>query len=727
MSKEEVGQFVNNESLNKPEKGDFIEESGEKIKEIAQRIYEQRMSGKGRKPNETVDKILEEQGLKPWTPEAEEFMKKWDWEQAEKMVKSHSQEEFGGKKELKTDENAATLETPSEKKGIKTNEIKPDVFKIESSLGEARGAYISCQRKYSQNIPLRRASVRRAPEELRKSEAEYDKAKILYAKEMRSLKMAELEKSGKNKEELEKEFKKFQAEIFKRIIIDEHNLLLETKIESLVLKEKSIIRKGLDLWMRQGRSTRILISTALITGLSIATGGAAAAGIGSASLFAGSRYVKGFASALAAQGIGKGVDWVFSKAFIEKVQKEAVAEEAKAGEELSSGELTLEKIRKIEINHRRMVEKLSKLERKKTLIKGAAMVITGAGASIGLNWLESAYGGGFKSSFGASEEPLKSSVEMPPEDYNKFKPYEDVSTKHNVEALEEAAQTKAETILEDHNIENLATIKPGEGAWNAVYRQLENQLERDPAKFDFKPENLDNAEKFKFLTRETNKILIDNGYIKSDGSEIRIAKPGIKVFLNADNKISVDNGNGKLTYEWMKSKIEIAPAPHPDNLEAIPEAPAQEIVSEAPNQGMIYEKSEFSPDEPMAPEEVINTTPETASTLKIVENIEFGAKGTFKYSPDGKITDFSTSGTASLWEAKNLLNEDWRGILIEKGFSGMHAGIIENRAGLLLNMKRVLKTLAEVGKENSEEAIYLNEKIKGIINSTEAMYGDVFK
>src|SRR3989338_8320534 len=66
----------------------------EKTKEVAQRIYEQRMSGKGRKPKETIDKMLEAQGFEPWTPEAEEFMGKWDWEQAEKAVKSHSQEKI---------------------------------------------------------------------------------------------------------------------------------------------------------------------------------------------------------------------------------------------------------------------------------------------------------------------------------------------------------------------------------------------------------------------------------------------------------------------------------------------------------------------------------------------------------------------------------------------------------------------------------------------------------
>ncbi|AKM78349.1 MAG: hypothetical protein UY31_C0074G0002 [Candidatus Wolfebacteria bacterium GW2011_GWE1_48_7] len=53
----------------------------QQIKEIAQRVFEGRMRGDA---TETIDAMLAEKGIKPWSPEAEEFMRKWDWEQAEK-------------------------------------------------------------------------------------------------------------------------------------------------------------------------------------------------------------------------------------------------------------------------------------------------------------------------------------------------------------------------------------------------------------------------------------------------------------------------------------------------------------------------------------------------------------------------------------------------------------------------------------------------------------------
>ncbi|KKT43805.1 MAG: hypothetical protein UW32_C0001G0397 [Candidatus Wolfebacteria bacterium GW2011_GWE2_44_13] len=55
------------------------EREEEGIAALAQDLFEKRMQGHGA---EMVDAILIENGITPWTPEAEEFMRKWDWEQA---------------------------------------------------------------------------------------------------------------------------------------------------------------------------------------------------------------------------------------------------------------------------------------------------------------------------------------------------------------------------------------------------------------------------------------------------------------------------------------------------------------------------------------------------------------------------------------------------------------------------------------------------------------------
>lgn len=631
------------------------------------------------------------------------------------------------------------LKEGEKKEEEKKTEPVPEKFAF---LEEKRNKFVLAYQKYFQETPRWRSAIRQVfgkghkekelPEELKRLKFEYDAEKYVYCKDLIVSKKADLEKEGKSGEALEKELAAYKfTELYSKIFLEEKQFLQNAKIEGWPPKEKSILRKGLDLWMRQGKYTRLLISTSLLTGVSIATGGLAAGGIGAATLFAGSRYAKGLTSAFIAQGVGKGVDWAFSKIFIDKLKKEAEEAEEKSKEEFSKGELTMDSIEAIEMNRRQMSEKLEKSERTKILTKGTAMIIAGAGASIGLNWLENAYAGSLKS---ATPE------EMPPEEAEKFKSYEDVSSRHNVDALKEVAQVRAEAILEEQHIENLATIKPGEGAWNAVYRQLENKLDKNPAQFGFKAEDLDSAAKFKFLTQETNKILVENGYINPDGSEIRIAKSGIKIFLEADNKIKpIDEG---LVYEWTKPEAEV-----------ISQSETAEVISEEAeisqeNRDAINEsiknhnpKPEFFVNEPIESlksdiepkgELLINEAPESQMSwpTKTIQNSEFDIKGVFQYTSKGEISDLTIIGrTPGLWDAKALLNDNWRTTIMDKGFSSgsIHANIIENRAGEILKINKILKTLENLRMTKSPETNYLNMKIKGIIDSTEVIYGDVFK
>ena len=594
-----------------------------------------------------------------------------------------------------------------------------------SFLEEKRNIYIEAYQNYLQKTPKWRSAVRQVfgkeykegeiSRKLKKLKFDYDEAKYAYCKDLIESKKTDMEKEGKSGEESEKELAAYKfTELYSKIFLEEKELLQKAEIEGWPPKEKGIFRRGLDLWMRQGKYTRLLISTSLLTGISIATGGLAAGGIGAVTLFAGSRYAKGLASAFIAQDIGKGVDWAFSKILISKVKKELEETEEKSKEEFSKSELTLDGIKAIEANRQQASEKLAKLERIKILTKAGAMVGAGVGASLGLNWLENAYAGSLKSA---------AQTGMPPEDYEKFKSYEDVSAKHNIDALKESAEIRAEAILEDQRIENLAIIKQGEGAWHAVYRQLENQLDENPAKFGLKSEDLNSAAKFKFLTQETNKILVDNGYISPDGSEIRIAKPGVKVILEADNKIKPINEG--LTYEWTKPKAESVLAPRSEAPEVIYEEPA------APKDGNTTAIDEFIKNQNPKAEFFVNE-PESLTPwpTKTIQNMEFEVKGIFQYTPKGEISDLTIIGkTPSLWESKALLNDNWRKVIMEKGFSSgsVHANVIENRAGEIIRVNKILKTLENMNMSESREADYLNIKIKGIKDSTEAIYGDVFK
>ena len=56
------------------------------------------------------------------------------------------------------------------------------------------------------------------------------------------------------------------AEIFKKLILDEKKALNLAKVESWPPKEKGIFRKGMECWMKLPRSVRIASSVLLTTG-----------------------------------------------------------------------------------------------------------------------------------------------------------------------------------------------------------------------------------------------------------------------------------------------------------------------------------------------------------------------------------------------------------------------------------------------------------------------------
>jgi hypothetical protein len=125
------------------------------------------------------------------------------------------------------------------------------------------------------------------------------------------------------------------------------------------------------------------------------------------------------------------------------------------------------------------------------------------------------------------------------------------------------APKAAESIFKTAEYSEQAVIKKGEGIWHAVERQLRYQLDHSGAqdfakKFGFRPEDV-TANKEKILDRATWKLLNEQGYIQPHGGkgggwiETRIAKPGVRVFLDGDGRIQI-LGEGKTTYQWSPEK-----------------------------------------------------------------------------------------------------------------------------------------------------------------------------
>ena len=173
-------------------------------------------------------------------------------------------------------------------------------------------------------------------------------------------------------------------ELFQKFIIDEQELLNKAKVESWPPKDKTVFKKGMEWWMRRNTATRLLISTGLVTGVVATAGGFSAPAI---AMFAGYRYIRGAGAVLAGKLAGRGFDWFTSKT--DKKTEEISLNSLKTDFDLS-------KLKSIEKEYRKILEKSAKNERTKLITKAIVMAVAGAGTAVGMGMIEQAYAGGIK-------------------------------------------------------------------------------------------------------------------------------------------------------------------------------------------------------------------------------------------------------------------------------------------------------------------------------------------
>ena len=281
-------------------------------------------------------------------------------------------------------------------------------------------------------------------EQLKKVGLAQKKAEAVYEAE---LKKAEYDRA---KEELGKKMLaegKNEAEIFQKLVLEEREILNQAKIETWPPKEKGIFKKGLDWWMRRGTATRLLISTGLVTGVVAVAGGFSAPAI---ALFAGQRYLRGAGAVLVAKLTGKGVDWAMEKNI--KAKEETALSELKR-------EFSLEKLKDVDKKYEKILEEIAGKRRKKLIVKAGVMAATGAGAAMGLGWLEGAYAG-------VPGKVPEVSPEAPPEEVT------EAPTEVVPPAEEPVEPVEAPPAAEISGIETAQTQR-GDSIWRMSERQLE--------------------------------------------------------------------------------------------------------------------------------------------------------------------------------------------------------------------------------------------------------------
>lgn len=169
----------------------------------------------------------------------------------------------------------------------------------------------------------------------------------------------------------------------------------------------------------------------------------------------------------------------------------------------------------------------------------------------------------------------------------------------------------------------LATIEKGEGVTRAIKRQLMQHAEQ----YGYTKESGDMD---KWAVLKSKEIAIENGYIRPDGSEVRVLdlgkgkNPAYLLDRDAGGRFHVreflggkPSGSGKLSpyeYEWKKPNIprEIKPIPVKSVLKAVNELLARQVVEEAAS-GIPDELSV------RGPMDVIGTKEAAAPVLEHVE------------------------------------------------------------------------------------------------------------
>ena len=704
----------------------------EKTKEVAQRIYEQRMSGKGRKPKETIDKMLEARGIEPWTSEAEEFMGKWDWEQAEKLVKIQENE---GEKKTTEKSQKEILQDDLWKKRFSYIEEDIAFHRVDKVRGEKSGRIFGIFSRKKESLKLQA------------SKAFYEES---------------LAKYGRYLYENKKELGLSEADIFQKIIINEQNGLAKEHVANREPFKQTWFRKLMADYVSMPLWKRVAISSAIVTGL-LATGGALGlSGVAAATFIAPAKFgtirlVRGLLGAKMAALTG-GFVKIYKTRKAEEYRKKETADiknlfGIQIGEIDSEAEFR-QLFAGISEEYQEIIKEVNK--KHKNASRWAAAAAIGAGGltagALAMTNLDGPLSNLINNKLGfAGHEihPLRVNVEsfsggrvyqsLPEELSFKGvmepggqkmpageKLFEEIPKIKNVPADVGAGKIGTDRLLE------LATIKKNEGVWHAIYRQLEDRLHQNPSKFGLRPEDLEDADRIKnVLNNQTGKLLVDQGYIKAGGREIGITRPGVKVFLDPDNNIRIEDGNNPI-YEWNREVDGITKTVDEGfqteqvAAEIMPEQTAVETVQPEAVQTMaapeaLPAESEIS----VAPETEISSFPE-----KIVENTDYGVKGIFRYMANGDISDVSVSSPLeSQWkQVSKLLNKNWEDIL-EHRSTPVHPEQIEsfkNGTKTLFQYNQLLKTLESIGKSDSLEADFLRVKIYKLVEKTEEIYGDVF-
>ena len=329
----------------------------------------------------------EEQTLQQYETKLKEAMKAGDTEKME-AIQNEIDEKFIKTKE----EKAEPAKEPTPKEPAPEPAIKLEEKGLQIKLDDARNKYA---REYKKFMAERKKGAgifkkifggkvpeKEIPESLKKLEQEYDKTAVEYGKKMYADKEAELKNSKLSPEKQKAELARYKTnEIFTKIIVEEQSRLNALKAENLPPKEKGIIRKSLDWYLKQNRFTKIAISTALSTAIIASFSGGAIAAAGGIAAYAGTKLGRGIAGSIIGQGAAKAYDWIFKEKSAEKRKLEEKELQKLFAEQ--SFDTSLAKNKK---EYAEILEREKRAKRQRLITKAAITLAAGGLASYGIGY-----------------------------------------------------------------------------------------------------------------------------------------------------------------------------------------------------------------------------------------------------------------------------------------------------------------------------------------------------